>query len=75
MNIQDLQPVQPAESAQISGLACTSRTKPGPFKGHPNHPTTINKLRVCGPKHKKHTAQHLHLPTVQKNCVNECVNK
>ena len=60
---------QQSKSAQISGLARTSRTKPGPFQGHPNCPKTIIKLHVCAPKQKKHTVQHLHLPTVQKKIV------
>ena len=54
------------QSAQISGLPHTSRTKPGPFKGHPNLPKTINKLHVYAQKQKKHIVQHLHLPTVHE---------
>ena len=75
--VKTSQPVQPTEleSAQISGLAHTSCTKLGPYKGHPNLPKTINKLHVYAQKTKKHTVQHLHFPTVnKKNCVNECVN-
>ena len=74
---EHVQPVQPAESesAQISGLAHTRRTKHDCFNGHPNRPKTINNLHGCAQKQKKHTIQRLHLPTVpQKNCVNECVN-
>ena len=41
------------QSAQISGLARTSHTKPGPFQGYPNRPKTINKLHVCAQKHKQ----------------------
>ena len=71
--IKTSQPVQPAESAQISGFARTSHTKTGPSKGHPNLPKTINNLNVYAQKQKKtHTVQHLHFPTVhEKNCVNE----
>ena len=66
---------QQSESAQISGLARTNRTKPSPSQGHLNLPKTINKLHVYAQIHKKHTIQHLHLPTVhKKNCVNELVN-
>ena len=66
--VKTSQPFQPAESesAQISGLARTSHTKPSPSQGHQNRPKTINKLQVCAQKHKKHTVQHLHLPTVHK---------
>ena len=46
------QPVQPAESAQISGLACTSRIKTSPSKGHQNLPKTINNLNVYAQKQK-----------------------
>ena len=69
------QPVHPAESAQISGLACTSRTKTSPSKGHSNHPQTINKLNVYAQKQKKHTVQHLHFPTVHKKMCEWMVNK
>ena len=51
--VKTSQPVQPAESAQISGLARISRTKTGPSKGHPNLPKTIFQLLL--PKNKKST--------------------
>ena len=64
--VKTSQPVQSAESAQISRLACTSSTKPGPFKDHLNCPKTIIKLHVCTQIQKKHNVKHLHLPTVQQ---------
>ena len=69
------QPVHPAESesAQISGLARTSRTKPGPFKGHPNLPKII-KLHVYAQKQKSTPSNTYTSPQYKKNCVNECVN-
>ena len=53
----------PSQSSQQSQ---PKRTKPSPFKGHPNLPKTINKLHVYAQKQKKHTVQHLHLPTVHE---------
>ena len=55
-NSQDL-PASPASrvTAQISELARTSCTKPGPFKGHPNLLKTIVNLLFDSPKTKKHT--------------------
>ena len=76
--VKTSQPVQPAqsESAQISGLVHTRCTKPGPFKGHPNLPKTINNCNVS--QKQKSTPSNIYTsPTVQKktaNYVNECVN-
>ena len=70
------QPVQPAESesAQFSGLAHTSHTKPGPYMGHPNLPKTINNLHVYAQKQKSTPSNTYTSPQYKKNCVNECVN-
>ena len=59
------------QSAQITRLAHTSRTKTGPSKGHPNLPKIINNLNVYAKKQKKHTVQHSHFPPVHKKYVNE----
>ena len=72
MNSHDV-PASPA--SRVSPNQCISPHKshhPGPFKGHPNLPKTINKLHVYAPKQKKHTIHHLQIPAVhEKNCVNE----
>ena len=73
--VKTSQPVQPAESAQISGLARTSSTKPGPFKAHPNLPKTINKLHIYAQKQKNTLSNAYTSPQyMKKNCVNEWVN-
>ena len=69
--VKTSQQVQPAESAQISGLACTSRTKTGSSNGHSYRSKTVIQLWL--PKNKKaHRLTLLH--STQKNCVIECVN-
>ena len=63
------QPVQPAESesAQISGLALKSHTKPGPSQGHSNRPKTIKKVHV--PKNIKSTPSNTYTsPQCTKKC-------
>ena len=64
------QPVQPAESksAQISGLARTSHTKPGPFKGHPNLPKTTNNLLIYAQKQKSTPSNTYTSPQYKKFC-------
>ena len=69
MNSQGL----PASTVRVSPnqrISPTRRTKPGPFQGHSNLPKTINNCNVC-PKTKKHTVQHLHIPTLPKKLC-EC---
>ena len=72
MNIQDL-PASPA--SRVSPNQRISRTKHGPFKGHPNLPKTINNLHVYAQKQKKAHRPTLTPPhSTKKNYVNECVN-
>ena len=48
------QPVQPAESAQVSRLACIQSHLKGPSKGHPNLSKKIIQLHIV-PKTKQNT--------------------
>ena len=65
-NSQDLSTSPASRVSPNQRISPQKLHQTGPFKGHPNRQKTINKLHVCAQKQKKHTVQHLHLPTVQK---------